>query len=62
MDIKDTFIAANSALTDLVMRVRPEHLALEAPALPPSSLESWPTQASYAARGDWSGLATYNRR
>ena len=31
-------------------------------ALPPSSLESWPTQASYAARGDWSGLATYNRR
>ncbi len=30
-------------------------------ALPPSSLESWPTQASYAARGDWSGLATYNR-
>jgi uncharacterized protein (TIGR03086 family) len=32
MDIKDTFIAANSALTDLVMRVRPEHLALEAPA------------------------------
>ncbi len=31
-------------------------------ALPPSSLDSWPTQASYAARGDWSGLATYNRR
>jgi predicted flap endonuclease-1-like 5' DNA nuclease len=31
-------------------------------ALPPSSLESWPTQASYAARGDWSGLAAYNRR
>ena len=31
MDIKDTFIAANSALTDLVLRVRPEHLALEAP-------------------------------
>jgi predicted flap endonuclease-1-like 5' DNA nuclease len=30
-------------------------------ALPPSSLESWPTQASYAERGDWSGLATYNR-
>jgi predicted flap endonuclease-1-like 5' DNA nuclease len=30
-------------------------------ALPPSSLDSWPTQASYAARGDWSGLATYNR-
>jgi predicted flap endonuclease-1-like 5' DNA nuclease len=30
-------------------------------ALPPSSLESWPTQASYAVRGDWSGLATYNR-
>ena len=32
MDIKDTFIAANSALTDLVLRVRPEHLALEVPA------------------------------
>jgi predicted flap endonuclease-1-like 5' DNA nuclease len=31
-------------------------------ALPPSSLDTWPTQASYAARGDWSGLATYNRR
>jgi predicted flap endonuclease-1-like 5' DNA nuclease len=31
-------------------------------ALPPSSLDSWPTQASYAARGDWSGLATYNNR
>lgn len=32
MDIKDTFIAANSALTDLALRVRPEHLSLEAPA------------------------------
>jgi uncharacterized protein (TIGR03086 family) len=32
MDIKDTFIAANSALTDLVVRVRPEHLELEVPA------------------------------
>jgi predicted flap endonuclease-1-like 5' DNA nuclease len=31
-------------------------------ALPPSSLDSWPTQASYAARGDWQGLATYNNR
>jgi predicted flap endonuclease-1-like 5' DNA nuclease len=31
-------------------------------ALPPSSLDSWPTQATYAARGDWQGLATYNRR
>lgn len=31
MDIKDTFVAANSALTDLVLRVRPEHLALEVP-------------------------------
>ncbi len=31
-------------------------------ALPPSSLDSWPTQASYASRGDWSGLATYNSR
>ena len=27
-------------------------------ALPPSSLDTWPTQASYAARGDWSGLAS----
>ena len=32
MDIKDTFIAANSALTDLVLRVAPEHLTLEVPA------------------------------
>jgi predicted flap endonuclease-1-like 5' DNA nuclease len=30
-------------------------------ALPPASLGSWPAQASYAVRGDWSGLATYNR-
>ena len=30
-------------------------------ALPPSALGSWPTQASYAARGDFSGLASYNR-
>jgi len=30
--------------------------------LPPSSLDTWPTQASYAARGDSSGLATYNQR
>ena len=30
-------------------------------ALPPSQLDSWPTQASYATRGDWSGLAAYNR-
>ncbi len=30
-------------------------------ALPPASLSSWPAQASYAERGDWSGLATYNR-
>jgi predicted flap endonuclease-1-like 5' DNA nuclease len=31
-------------------------------ALPPASLDSWPTQATYAVRGDWSGLAAYNRR
>ena len=31
MEIKETFIAVNSALTDLVRRVRPEHLTLEAP-------------------------------
>ena len=31
-------------------------------ALPPSSLESWPTQAGYAAKGDWNGLAEYNKR
>jgi len=30
-------------------------------ALPPSSLPSWPTQAAYATKGDWEGLATYNR-
>ncbi len=32
MDTKETFIAANSALTELVLRVRPEHLALAMPA------------------------------
>jgi predicted flap endonuclease-1-like 5' DNA nuclease len=31
-------------------------------ALPPSSLDTWPTQASYAVRGDWQGLASYNNR
>ena len=31
-------------------------------ALPPSSLDSWPTQASYAAKSDWNGLADYNKR
>jgi len=31
-------------------------------ALPPSSLDTWPTQASYAVRGDWQGLASYNSR
>lgn len=30
--------------------------------LPPSSLDTWATQASYAANGDWSGLAEYNKR
>ena len=29
-------------------------------ALPPATIDSWPTQASYASRGDWSGLASYN--
>ncbi len=29
-------------------------------ALPPSSLSSWPTQATFAAKGDWQGLASYN--
>ena len=32
MDTKATFLAANSALTDLVVRVRPTDLELEAPA------------------------------
>ena len=31
-------------------------------ALPPPSLDTWPTQASYAVRGDWEGLASYNAR
>ena len=30
-------------------------------ALPPASLDSWPTQATYAAKGDWSGLAAYQQ-
>jgi predicted flap endonuclease-1-like 5' DNA nuclease len=29
-------------------------------ALPPATIDSWPTQASYASRGDWAGLASYN--
>lgn len=31
-------------------------------ALPPSSLGTWPTQAAYAAKGDWQGMAEYNKR
>jgi uncharacterized membrane protein len=31
-------------------------------ARPPASLGSWPEQAAYAARGDWNGLAAYNKR
>jgi predicted flap endonuclease-1-like 5' DNA nuclease len=30
--------------------------------LPPSSLDTWATQASYAGNGDWRGLAEYNKR
>jgi predicted flap endonuclease-1-like 5' DNA nuclease len=30
-------------------------------ALPPSSLPTWPTQASYAVKGDWRGLTEYNK-
>jgi predicted flap endonuclease-1-like 5' DNA nuclease/uncharacterized membrane protein len=30
-------------------------------ALPPASIDSWPTQATYATRGDWAGLAAYNQ-
>jgi predicted flap endonuclease-1-like 5' DNA nuclease len=29
-------------------------------ALPPAGIDSWPTQATYASRGDWEGLAAYN--
>jgi large subunit ribosomal protein L21 len=28
--------------------------------LPRSNMATWPMQASYAARGDWQGLTTYN--
>ena len=31
-------------------------------ALPPSRLDSWPAQASYATRGDWQGMAAYNKK
>ena len=34
----------------------------EGGALPPSSLDLWPTQASYAVRADWEGLASYNAK
>jgi predicted flap endonuclease-1-like 5' DNA nuclease/uncharacterized membrane protein len=30
-------------------------------ALPPASIDTWPTQATYATRGDWAGLAAYNQ-
>jgi large subunit ribosomal protein L21 len=30
--------------------------------LAPGNLDSWPAQAAYASRGDWQGLAAYNRR
>jgi predicted flap endonuclease-1-like 5' DNA nuclease len=30
-------------------------------ALPPSALTTWPTQAAYAVKGDWTGLASYNQ-
>ena len=31
-------------------------------ALPPASLSTWPTQAAFAAKDDWAGLADYNKR
>ena len=31
-------------------------------ALPPASLTTWPEQAAFAAKGDWNGLAAYNKR
>jgi len=31
-------------------------------ALPPGSLPTWPSQAAFAARGDWNGLSDYNKR
>jgi predicted flap endonuclease-1-like 5' DNA nuclease len=37
-------------------------LVLSGGALPPSSLTTWPTQAGFAVKGDWQGLATYNKR
>ena len=30
-------------------------------ALPPSSLPTWPAQAAFAIKGDWNGLAAYNK-
>ncbi len=30
-------------------------------ALPPSSLPTWPTQATFAMNGDWNGLTAYNK-
>jgi predicted flap endonuclease-1-like 5' DNA nuclease len=30
--------------------------------VPPSSVSSWPMQASYAAKGDWQGLTKYNQK
>ncbi len=46
-------------------RTSPDELRQIAAAggvLPSASMASWPTQAAYAARGDWEGLATYNRK
>ena len=37
-------------------------LVSKAGVLPPSSLDTWPAQAGFAAKGDWRGLAEYNKR
>jgi predicted flap endonuclease-1-like 5' DNA nuclease len=34
----------------------------KAGVLPPSSLDTWPAQAAFAARADWRGLTEYNKR
>ncbi len=35
---------------------------IEASMLPPADVATWPTQAAYAAKGDWQGLTKYNEK
>ena len=40
----------------------PKPSSLPVERSPPASLRTWPAQAAFAAKGDWEGLAKYNKR